>query len=41
MIGTMRMGRWGNNMNSSEIEKFIEGCIAEDLIDFDLFFHPE
>ena len=36
MIGTMRMGRWGNNMNSSEIEKFIEGCIAEDLIDFDL-----
>ena len=36
MIGTMRMGRWGNNMNRSEIEKFIEGCIAEDLIDFDL-----
>lgn len=35
MIGTMRMGKWGTNMNESEIEKFIEGCIALDLIDFD------
>ena len=35
MIGTMRMGHWGSKMNASEIEKFIEGCIALDLIDFD------
>ena len=35
MIGTMIIGQWGRNMNSSEIEKFIEGCIALDLIDFD------
>ena len=35
MIGTMRMGQWGSKMNASEIEKFIEGCIALDLIDFD------
>ena len=35
MVGTMRMGQWGSKMNASEIEKFIEGCIALDLIDFD------
>jgi predicted oxidoreductase len=35
MVGTMRMGQWGRKMNASEIEKFIEGCIALDLIDFD------
>ena len=35
IIGTMRMGQWGSKMNVSEIEKFIEGCIAMDLIDFD------
>lgn len=35
MIGTMRMGQWGSKMNASEIEKFIEGCIALNLIDFD------
>ena len=35
MIGTMRLGQWGSKTNASEIEKFIEGCIALDLIDFD------
>ena len=35
MVGTMRMGQWGSKMNTSEIEKFIEGCIALDLMDFD------
>lgn len=35
MIGTMRIGQWGSNMNEFEIEKFIEGCISLDLIDFD------
>ena len=35
MVGTMHMGQWGSKMNASEIEKFIEGCIALDLIDFD------
>lgn len=35
MVGTMRMGQWGSKMKASEIEKFIEGCIALNLIDFD------
>ena len=35
IVGTMRMGQWGRNMNASEIENFIEGCISMDLIDFD------
>jgi predicted oxidoreductase len=35
MIGTMRMGQWGSRMKESEIEEFIEGCIALDLMDFD------
>ncbi len=35
MVGTMRMGQWGSKMNTSEIEKFIEGCIDLDLMDFD------
>ena len=35
IVGTMRIGQWGSKMNISEIEKFIEGCIALDLIDFD------
>lgn len=35
MIGTMRMGQWGIRMKESEIEEFIEGCIALGLIDFD------
>ena len=24
IVGTMRMGQWGRNMNASEIENFIE-----------------
>ena len=35
MIGTMRLGKWGYNMTSSEIEKFVEGCIENRLVDFD------
>ena len=35
IVGTMRLGQWGSKMNISEIEKFIEDCIALDLIDFD------
>ena len=35
IVGTMRMGQWGRNMNASQIENFIEGCISMDLIDFD------
>ena len=35
IIGTMRMGQWGSRMKESEIEKFIEGCIALGLVDFD------
>ena len=35
MIGTMRLGKWGCNMTSTEIEKFIEGCIENQLVDFD------
>ena len=35
MIGTMRLGKWGCNMASSEIEKFVEGCIENRLVDFD------
>ena len=35
MIGTMRLGKWGCNMTSSEIEKFVEGCIENRLVDFD------
>ena len=35
MIGTMRLGKWGCNMTSTEIEKFVEGCIENQLVDFD------
>lgn len=35
LIGTMRLGKWGCNMTSSEIEKFLEGCIENRLVDFD------
>lgn len=35
MVGTMRLGKWGCNMSSSQIEKFVEGCIENELVDFD------
>ena len=35
MIGTMRLGKWGCNMKSSEIEKLVEGCIENRLADFE------
>ena len=35
IVGTMRLGKWGVNMSSFEIEKFIEGCLEKELLDFD------
>lgn len=35
IIGTMRLGTWGTNMTAADYERFIEGCLALDLIDFD------
>ena len=35
IVGTMRLGKWGVNMSSFEIEKFIEGCLENELLDFD------
>jgi predicted oxidoreductase len=35
IIGTMRIGNWGSNMDKTEIERFIEGCLQLNLIDFD------
>ncbi len=35
IIGTMRLGTWGSNLNTTEYERFIEGCLDLDLIDFD------
>ncbi|AWX44066.1 putative oxidoreductase YcsN [Flagellimonas maritima] len=35
IIGTMRLGTWGSNLTTAEYEKFIEGCIDLNLVDFD------
>ena len=35
IIGTMRLGEWGVNMNTNELERFIDECIDLGLSDFD------
>ena len=35
IIGAMRLGTWGANMNSKELDTFIQGCIALGLNAFD------
>lgn len=35
IIGTMRLGEWGVNMSSNELEKFIDQCVDLGLKDFD------
>jgi predicted oxidoreductase len=35
IIGTMRLGKWGVNMSTKELENFIDTCLYLDLIDFD------
>ncbi|MEL7004446.1 MAG: aldo/keto reductase [Bacteroidota bacterium] len=34
-IGTMRFGKWGVNMNTSDLQKLIEECLALGLNNFD------
>lgn len=35
IIGTMRLGTWGSNLSTADYERFIEGCMELNLIDFD------
>ena len=35
IVGTMRLGSWGEKMGGSEMEQFIEGCLSLGLHDFD------
>lgn len=35
MVGTMRLGKWGKNFNTSEWMDFVENCLALGLNDFD------
>ena len=35
IVGAMRLGEWGAQMNSQELEKFIDGCLDLGLKDFD------
>ena len=35
IIGTMRLGAWGSNLNTQELEKFIDACIDMGFNDFD------
>ncbi len=35
IIGTMRLGKWGVQMNSKQLEQFIDGCLDLGLRDFD------
>jgi len=35
IVGCMRLGTWGANMSSQELETFIDACIDMDLVDFD------
>ena len=35
IIGTMRLGEWGANMDTKELERFIDQCVDMDLYDFD------
>ncbi len=35
VIGTMRLGAWGAQMNTTQLEAFVEGCLDLGLNDFD------
>ena len=35
IIGTMRLGEWGSNLSTEELEKFIDACIDMGFSDFD------
>lgn len=35
IVGTMRLGSWGVNMSTEELEKFIDACLDLGLSDFD------
>ena len=35
IVGTMRLGVWGVNMNTNELQQFVEDCLALGLNDFD------
>lgn len=35
IIGTMRLGQWGVNLSTKELENFIDACLYLDLKDFD------
>ena len=35
IIGTMRLGSWGVNMTTNELERFIDQCVELGLTDFD------
>lgn len=35
IIGTMRLGNWGSNLSTQEVEKFIDACVDMELTDFD------
>lgn len=35
IIGTMRLGEWGSNFNTDELEKFMDACLDLGLNDFD------
>ena len=35
IIGTMRLGNWGSNLSTNDLEKFIDGCIDLGFNDFD------
>ena len=35
IIGAMRLGKWGAQMTTAQLEKFVEGCLELGLNDFD------
>ncbi len=35
IIGTMRLGEWGSNLSTEELEKFIDACVDLGFTDFD------
>ena len=35
IIGTMRLGAWGANLSTSDLERYIDECVDLGLIDFD------
>ena len=36
IVGTMRLGKWGSDLSTQELERFIDGCLDLGLKDFDL-----